>query len=143
MKRILITLVLLFALAIPALAQDATPATSDVPAWFQLAMDNIEWLFGIIAFFFIYRSVPPNAFKEGLERARKGAKESASPDDDKLVEVLAGLYDLISALKGQQVTVTTEDSNGDTSTTSTTVVTASGSNDGSGQAVTKPLPPLT
>lgn len=135
MKRILIALALLFTLAIPALAQDTPmPVTGTVPAWFQLAMDNIEWLFGIIAFFFIYRSVPPNAFKEGLERARKGAKESTIPDDDRLVEVLAGIYDLISALKGQQVTATVTDSNGETSTT---VVSSPVKLDD-----TRPLPPL-
>lgn len=127
----LLALMLIGLVAAPAFAQDetlvpnvtqaveATPAptnptpagesTSDeVPQWLQLVLDNIEWIFGTVAFILIYRSVPPGAFEKGLKNAKEGAALTVRQDDDKLVAAIEGIYNLVRGLQERMMTLVPE-----------------------------------
>lgn len=111
MKRmflLVVTLVLALLFAVPVLAQDTPPVVSTssdaVPVWLQLVLDNIEWIAVTLLSILLYRSVPPGAFEKGLQRAKESAAKTATPDDDKLVSILEGVYALLRNLIPKQDT---------------------------------------
>jgi hypothetical protein len=77
----------------------AVSTADDVPRWFQLVLDNIEWIFGIVVSLLLYRSVPAGAFEKGLKNARESAAQTPGKDDDRLVAALEGIYGLIKGLE--------------------------------------------